>query len=117
MLSLYMLNLTCPHCNYKYKKKPDDESTRCLNCNKVFSVELTRENLIIAINDTIANTSTSIGRESIIIAFSKTLITLGIYRGFNYVYWEKVGHKEWKKAGRPLDTTPYLGDKSMVRFC
>ena len=32
---------------------------------------------------------------------SKILVDVGCYQGFNYLYWDTIGYKEWKEAGRP----------------
>jgi hypothetical protein len=38
------------------------------------------------------------------------------YQGYSYVHWLGEGFDQWVRDGKPEDTTPYLGDKTMVRF-
>ena len=55
-------------------------------------------------------------RQQIINEFSFLLMDLNIYNGFNYIHWLEKGHADWVAAGKPDDTTPFLGDQTLIKY-
>jgi hypothetical protein len=75
-----------------------------------------RRRLIDAANNLIASAQTPELRASIAHILGKLLMESDLYRGFSYVAWLNGGFKKWRADGSPDDTTPYLGDKTLIRF-
>ena len=55
-------------------------------------------------------------RQNLINSFIVLLINLDSYNGYNTVYWLEHGHANWIAAGKPLDNSPYIGDKTLIKL-
>lgn len=59
-------------------------------------------------------------REVVIDFVSGVLHEVKCYMGFNFVYWDAIGFKEWDLAGRPEEKDQFVygpsGDKTRIKF-
>lgn len=75
-----------------------------------------RELIVKEANKLIANCPLPEARQNLVNSFTVLLIACGNYKGFNYSEWLDKGHAQWIKDGSPLDNSPYMGDKTLIRF-
>ena len=82
---------------------------------KTFDVETFKQyvNSQLERTDEFANESFKSG---LCVALEETLHKTGNYKGFNHLYWNETGFKDWVNAGQPEDWETkkvfILGDKS-----
>lgn len=77
---------------------------------------MNRKLLIAKANELIATSPTRQQRIELRNFIASMLIAANSYKGFNYTTWQNGGYECWLTAGKPDDTTPFLGDTSMIRF-